>query len=220
MPCRSRDCVVAPTVVSLPGQDTSRRAVSAGGTLGVRLRAAHPTCGTDIPTRPLAHRRPHARRREPRGRTFRSAAPPPCRQHLSGGMHHDEHQDRRGHHRRRPVRPLPGLRAGAARDPCACRGHAVGDRRAVRRALPGKADLRHPGVAGGGRPRTRRTSRPADPAVRTRSPPGRDGGEARTRARWFVRAGDVGRNPVSRPRGGDRGRARLLSATAAPHPPA
>ena len=174
--------------VSLLRQDMSRGAIPADGTLGVRSRAARRIYAVPCRTQCPAHSAPCSTTRTARPNCESRCATAPS-VIAPGGLHHDEHQDRRGHHRGRPVRPVPGLRAGAARDPCACRGHAPGDRRAVRGALPGQADLRHPRAPGGGRQRAGGAARGAAPPVRARPPSGRDGGEGSSasptgRSRW------------------------------------
>ena len=74
--------------------------------------------------------------------------------------------DRCADHRRRPRGPVPGLRAGAARDLRARRRRPALRGRPVRRAVRRQADLRHPRAARVHRPRAHRPPAAAGAAVR------------------------------------------------------
>ena len=82
------------------------------------------------------------------------------------------------HRRRRPGRPVPGVRTRPAGDQGAHHRLAGLRRRAVHRAVPRQADLRHPGRAGVHRQGTDRQPAQADRALRRHLPP-RPGGQRR-----------------------------------------
>ena len=91
------------------------------------------------------------------------------------------HHRRSRHHRRRTLRTVPGIRARAAGHQRPHRRFARAPGRAVRGAVPGQADLRHPGAAGMRRAGARRPADAADQALQAAVSPG-PGGDASSRA--------------------------------------
>ena len=93
------------------------------------------------------------------------------------------HPDRCRDHRRRPRRPVRRVRARPSRHEVPPDRHPRSPGRAVRRALSGKADLRHSGLAGDLRPGADRQADGADRAVRPRVPFRPHGHRARAQGR-------------------------------------
>ena len=89
------------------------------------------------------------------------------------------YQDRRCHHRRGTDWLICCVRAGPARHENAPDRHSRQDRRTVRGALSGKADLRHSRHSLHQRPRPGRRAHGADQAVQSAISSQRDGGQGR-----------------------------------------
>ena len=104
-------------------------------------------------------------------------------------------RDRCRDRRRRPGRPVPGLRARPARDQGPHHRLARLPRRPVHRALPRQADLRHPGRAGVHRQGAHRQPAQADRALRRDLPP-RPGSDRRAASR--TTAASTSRPPRAR----------------------
>ena len=102
---------------------------------------------------------------------------PTKRSRKTAGSARRPDRDRCRHRRRRPGRPVPGVRARPARDQGAHHRLARLPRRPVHRALSRQADLRHPGRAGVHRQGADRQPAQADRAVRRDLPP-RPGSDA------------------------------------------
>ena len=118
------------------------------------------------------------------------------------------------HHRRGSGRAVRRVRAGPGRHQGARHRHPGQARRPVRRALSGKADLRHSRPADRDRPGPDRRPAGADQAVQRHLPSGPAGRCPAAHGRRPLSPGHRRRHAVRGQGGGDRGRRRLVHAQA------
>ena len=123
-------------------------------------------------------------------------------------------QNRCADYWRGPLRTVCRFRTGPARHEGASRRHSRQDRRPVRRALSGKADLRHSGHPLRHRPGPDRSADGADQAVQSDLPSQRDGGEDREDRRPRLSRHHRCRPGLRVQGGGDLRRRRLVPAEA------
>ena len=135
----------------------------------------------------------------------------------TGKRRFERDYDRRRHHWRRPLRPVPGIRAWPARYQRPPGRFPAHSGRPVRGAVSGEADLRYSGAAGMRCPGARGPAHEADRAVQAGVPPRRGSRRICASRGWAFQGRHDRGQGIQRRRRGDRRRRGLVPAAAHRH---